>query len=59
MVPNDRKYTKEHEWLRLKDGVYQVDPRLEKPGTRGMRATSRNRRLREIGARAYVRPRRK
>ena len=36
------------------DGVYQIDPGLENAGTRDMRATSTDRRLRGIGARAYV-----
>ncbi len=41
--------------LREEGGVYQVDPRLADPGTERMRATSQDRRLRAVGARAYVR----
>jgi len=40
-----------------RDGIYQVDPKLQKPGTRVMRVASTNRRLRNVGAHAYVRPR--
>jgi hypothetical protein len=42
--------------LREKGGVYDVDPKLADPGTTKMRATSKDRRLRAVGARAYVRP---
>jgi len=37
-------------------GVYQVDPRLTEPGTERMRATSKDRRLAAVGARAYECP---
>ena len=38
------------------DGVHQVDPKLKGAGTARMAVTSRDRRLRGIGADAYVRP---
>lgn len=41
--------------LREQGGVYQVDPRLVDPGTQRMRATSTDRRLEGVGARAHVR----
>jgi len=39
-----------------KEGVYGVDPKLENVGTPDMRVTSKDRRLKGIGADAYVRP---
>ena len=38
------------------NGIHGVDPRLSKPGTAAMSATSRDPRLKGIGADAYVRP---
>ena len=42
--------------LKEESGVYQVDPALAEPGTEKMRATSKDRRLKAVGARAYVPP---